>query len=302
MSSRKIKNRIRTTSDKYILAFVSVIYLGIAAIICTVPFLLIVSGSLTDNMEVIKNGFSLIPKNFSLEAYKLAFKSPETVGNAYLVSTGLLIVGTVLGLSLTTMTGYALCRMDSRISNKISFFFYFTTMFGGGLVPWYILMVRYLGLKNNFLALLLPPLLNVFYIFIMRNFIKGIPSEIMESAKIDGAGEMTTFIRIVLPLLTPILATIGLYLAVGYWNDWFNAMLYINKPKMYPLQYMLYQMLMSIEAMTQLSSSVQVPMPELPTETFKMVITVIAIGPIVLVYPFAQKFFIKGLTMGSVKG
>jgi putative aldouronate transport system permease protein len=268
------------------------------------PFLLIVSGSLTSERFISENGYSLIPGEFSFKAYEVVFAVPESILRAYGVTIFITAVGTILGLFMSAMTAYVLQRREFKYRNVFAFYFYFTSLFSGGLVPWYILMVRYMGMKNNLLALIVPSLLNVFYIVIIRSFISTIPDSISESARIDGAGDFTIFVRLVLPLSKPVLATIGLFTALNYWNEWFNAMLFIDKNNMMPLQYYLYKMLSQMTMIRSLLSKV----PQLaatvkpPEESFKMAMTVVTIGPILLLYPYLQKYFIKGIMIGAVKG
>lgn len=186
--------------------------------------------------------------------------------------------------------------------NSFAFFFYLTTIFNGGMLPAYILMVRYLHLKDSLLALILPGIFSVFFLLIMRNFMKGtIPVELMESSKIDGAGDFYIYWRIVLPLMKPALATIGLFEVIGYWNNWYNAMLYINKENLFPLQYLLYRILTASQGISEAAMN-SVSVQTVPKETFKLAMTVVAIGPIILAYPFVQRFFVQGITIGAVKG
>jgi putative aldouronate transport system permease protein len=203
------------------------------------------------------------------------------------------------------MTAYVLTRKDFEWRNKVSFYFYFTTLFSGGLVPWYILMVKYFHLKDSYLALLLPPLLSVFNMLVMKSYMSGIPDAITESAKIDGAGDFRIFAKLILPLAKPALATIGLFIALGYWNDWYNSMLFIQNEKLYSLQYFLYKIVNNVEAykniLSQTGGSVNVKI-DMPSESLKMALTVIVTGPIILLYPFVQKYFVQGITIGAVKG
>ena len=166
----------------------------------------------------------------------------------------------------------------------------------------YIFYIQYLHLKDNLLALILPSMFNVFYLLIMRTFVSAIPTALIESAKIDGAGEFRTFFSIILPLLKSGMATIGLFLALGYWNDWYNAMLYMNDEKKYPLQYMLYSLMQKTQAMSAIASQANIQMADMPSNSLKLAMAVVATGPIILVYPFVQKYFVKGVTVGSVKG
>ena len=277
----------------------------VIALICLIPFLMVIIGSFTSEQEIIANGFSFFPKEWSIEAYKTALKEPIAILRAYGVTASLTVIGTAIGLFIVAMTAYVLQRKDFKWRNKVSFFFYFTTLFSGGLVPWYILMVKYLGLKDNYLALLIPPMLSVFNIIVMKSYMSGIPQALTESAKIDGAGDFTIFIKVILPLAKPALATIGMFIALGYWNDWYNSMLFINNENLYSLQYYLYKIVNNIEAyktiLAQNSSAVSGAI-EMPSESLKMALTVIVTGPIILVYPFIQKYFVSGVTIGAVKG
>jgi putative aldouronate transport system permease protein len=263
---------------------------------------MLVSGSFTDESLIRRFGYSLFPEKYSIEAYKLAFRSPDRIVRGYLNSIFITSVGTFTGLFLITMTAYVLSRKAFKYRNAITFYFFFTTLFNGGMVSSYIYFIRYLHLKNSYLAMILPVLFNVFHLLIMRSFINTIPHTIVESAKIDGAGEFLIFIRIIIPMLPSALATIGLFMALGYWNDWYNAMLYINDQAKYPLQYMLYDTLMRAQAFSRIASQLGIRVENLPTYSLRLAMAVITTGPIILAYPFVQKYFIKGITIGSVKG
>lgn len=296
---------MKKSKDIKVFNILSYTLIALVAIICLIPFLMVVVGSFTAEKEIIANGFSFFPKELSLEAYKTALKEPMAILRAYGVTASLTVIGTAIGLFIVAMTAYVLQRKDFKWRNKVSFFFYFTTLFSGGLVPWYILMVKYLGLKDSYLSLLLPPLLSVFNIIIMKSYMSGIPQALTESAKIDGAGDFTIFMKVILPLVKPALATIGMFIALGYWNDWYNSMLFINNENLYSLQYYLYKIVNNIEAyktiLAQNSSAVSGAI-EMPSESLKMALTVIVTGPIILVYPFIQKYFVSGVTIGAVKG
>ena len=266
---------------------------------------MILSASFSEEKLILKEGFSLLPRNFSLEAYRTVFEKPEIIGRAYLVTTVITIIGTILGLTLTSMTGYVLQRKDFEWRNRFSFFFYFTTLFSGGIVPYYILMVRYLRLKDSYLALILPLLFNVFNLIVMKNYMNGIPVAFTEAAIIDGCGDFSIYYRIILPLSKPVLATIGLFITLAYWNDWYNSMLYINDDSKYTLQYFLYMRINNIEAYKKIiaqSGGMAGSFIELPTQTLRMALTVVVTGPIIFAYPFAQKYFVKGITIGAIKG
>jgi putative aldouronate transport system permease protein len=272
------------------------------SIFCLLPFWLIVSGSITSENEIISEGFKLWPNAVSFEAFKAVFSSPEQIISAYGVTIGLTASGTIVGLFITSMAGYVLARADFKYRNPLAFFIYFTTLFSGGLIPWYILMVKYLDLKDNYLAMLLPLLVSAWNIILMKNFMKSIPDSIIESARIDGAGDFKIYARIIMPLAVPGLATIGLFLALGYWNDWFSASLFMTTDSKFPLQYLLYKILASAAVLkTSVANNISVNVAP-PTETLKMAVAVIATGPIIFLYPFVQKYFVKGLTLGAVKG
>lgn len=284
-------------------SLVGYISITLLSMLCIIPFLLIISGSFMEEQAIIKNGFNIIPVPFSTEAYNTLFKFPKDLLNAYQVTLLVTVAGTVASLFLTAMAGYVLSRSDFKWRNKFSFFFYFTTLFSGGLVPWYIWCVQYLGLKNNsILAMTLPYMFSVFNLIIMKNFMKNIPESIVESAKMDGASNFTIFIRFFLPLSKPALATIGLFTALGYWNDWYLCYMFVDNISFYSLQYYLYTILSSQDTLKRISSGTGLGMATVPTESMKMAMVVVATGPILLLYPFLQKYFVRGLTIGAVKG
>ncbi len=296
------KQKIRLSTSSKVFYVICYTFVALIAAICLVPVIVIISGSLTSEHYIRFFGYSLIPQEITGEAYRLIFKNPMTVAKAYGVSILITGAGTGLGLLITTMTAYVLSRRDFKYRNGFSFFFYFTTLFNGGMVSTYIFYIQYLHLKDSLWALILPGMFNVFYLLIMRGFVQAIPSALIESAKIDGAGEYRVFFQIILPLLKPGLATIGLLLALNYWNDWYNAMLYINTADKYPLQYMLYNLLQQTQALARIASQAGIVVADLPSNSLKMAMAVVATGPIILVYPFVQKYFVKGITVGSVKG
>jgi len=294
----KIKNPPATVAFNW----VGVILLTIMSVFCLLPFILLISGSFTSEEAIVRHGFSLIPREFSTEAYKLLFRYPQTILRAYGVTIFITAVGTTLALLVISMAAYVLCRKSFRYRNQFSFFLYFTTLFNGGMVSTYVFFIRYLHLKDSLWALILPLMVNVFYLLIMRSFMSSIPETIFESCKIDGAGEFRIYFQFALPLVKSGLATVTLFIALDYWNDWYNAMLYMTSREKFPLQYMLYDMLASTEALSQLASSANVSMVDIPGQSLRMAMAVVATGPIILVYPFVQKYFEKGITIGSVKG
>jgi putative aldouronate transport system permease protein len=294
--------KIKLSGDRAAFLTLSYAVIAVFAVLCVLPFVMIVTGSFTAEEAIFRDGYRILPKEWSLEAYKILFKSPESILNAYKVTVIITVVGTFLGLMLTSMTAYVLYRKDFPWRNGFSFYFFFTTLFSGGLVPWYILLVKYMQLKNNPVTLVLPALLSVFNILIMRNFMKSIPDSLVESAKIDGGGDFRIYLSVILPLSGPSLATVGLFIALGYWNEWYNAMLFLNNEAYYPLQYYLYRVLNSMNFAVQAAEKANIPLPQMPSESFKLVMTVAATGPIIFLYPFVQRYFIKGITIGAVKG
>ncbi|HHW23433.1 MAG TPA: carbohydrate ABC transporter permease [Clostridiaceae bacterium] len=293
---------MKIRKDRLVFNILGVVVILLITLFCVLPFLLILTGSITSQGSILRDGYRFIPKEISFQAYQIIFESPDMLLKAYGVTIMVTVIGTLTGLFFTAMTAYVLNSKDFKYRNHFSFYFYFTTIFGGGLVPWYIMMVKYLKMKDTYMALIFPLLMNVIYILIKRNFMKSIPDAIFESAKLDGAGDFTIFLRLVLPLSKPSLATIGLFIALNYWNDWYNAMLFVDKQSMFPLQYFLYQILSKLDFINQTASRSGVPVPQMPSEPMKLAMTVVATGPIVLLYPFVQKYFVKGITVGAVKG
>ncbi|MGG3308075.1 carbohydrate ABC transporter permease [Paenibacillus lautus] len=269
------------------------------------PFLLVVAVSLTDEASLTRNGYQFLPESFSLEAYRYLLDAPDILLRAYRVTITVTVIGALAGLLLTAMTAYVISRPDYRYNRATTFYVFFTMLFSGGLVPSYILITQYLHLKDSLLALILPVLLSPFNIMVMKGFMSKIPLEIVESAKIDGARELRIFFRIILPLSTPALATLGLLISFTYWNEWFNAMLYIDDPNKVPLQLLLVRTLGSIEFITSNSEFAQqlgVDLSSFPNNSARMAIAVLAGGPMLIIFPFFQRFFVKGLTVGSLKG
>ncbi|MCM3629187.1 carbohydrate ABC transporter permease [Paenibacillus glycanilyticus] len=297
------KSGVKRQADIMLLQVIGYIFISLLAVICFIPFLLVVSSSLSQESSIVEKGYQLIPAVWSTEAYSMLFKYPEQMLRAYGVTIMVTAIGTLVGLFVTAMTAYVLQRKDFRWRNQFAFFFFFTTLFSGGLVPWYMLIVTYLDLKDKLIVLILPMLLNVFYIIVMKTFMSSIPEAITESAKIDGAGDFRIFVQLILPLSKPVLATIGLFIALAYWNDWYNALLFVSDEKLMPLQYYLYKMLGNMDGMRKaMIASGAVVTTNIPTESLKMAMTIVATGPILLAYPFIQRYFVQGLTLGAVKG
>lgn len=270
------------------------------AIFCLIPFIVMLAGSFSSEDSVLKDGYWFWPRSFSLEAYEFIFRYPADVLNAFKISVLVTVIGTALSLLISTMAAYVLYRKEVKYRNGLAFFLYFTTLFNGGLAPYYLWISNNLHLKNTYLVLILVPMFNVMYVLILRSFISSsIPEPLIESAKIDGAGDFRIFFQMVLPLSKPALASIGLFTALAYWNDWWTAMMFTDKSQYVTLQYLLYQMLSSINLSSTFAQHVT---DNSPKETFKLALTVLTTVPIALVFPFVQKYFVKGVTIGAVKG
>ncbi|OMC67640.1 sugar ABC transporter permease [Paenibacillus sp. FSL H7-0326] len=278
--------------------------LAVLSMMALFPFLLLVSASLTDEKAILEHGYSLIPVEFSLDAYRYLFDQAETITRAYGITVLVSLVGTFLGVLISTLLAYPLSRSTLPFRNAFAFFVFFTLLFNGGLVSYYLVYTELLNLKDTIWALLLPNLLtNGFFILIMKSFFSvSIPPEVVESAYVDGAGEWKIYYKMVLPLSLPSLATIGLMLLISYWNDWYNGLIFINDGKLFSIQNLLNRMLADVQYLQQNNLSGAAVSTSLPIGSVRMAIAVIGILPLVLTYPFFQKFFVKGLTIGAVKG
>ena len=279
------------------------ILLTLLSVLCVVPFIVIISGSLTSNITILKEGFSLLPRNTTLEAYRTIFRSPEGIVQAYKMNFYYTFMGTAFGLLIITLTAYVISRKDFKYRNHVSFLIYFTTIFGGGMIPWYLMYANVLGLRGSTLAIWFPALMSPFLVILMRTFITGsVPDAVVESAKLDGAGHWIIFWRIVLPVLGPGLATVGLFQALGYWNDWYRSSMFSTSSETWSLQFYLYDMVNSTMAMRQMAQNVSINTADLPTQSVKLAMAVVATGPVLLFYPFVQRYFVSGITIGAVKG
>lgn len=291
-----------STSDK-IIQRIAYIVVAVYAFSCVFPFLLIIGTSFSTEDIIRQTGFTFFPKGPTLRAYELIFSDGSTIFGSYLVTILLTVVGTTCGLGIIAMTGYALQRRDFVYRNGISFFIYFASLFSAGLAPYYLVMTQVYGLKDSYLAVLFPLMMTPWLIILMKNFIKTVPHEITESGKIDGAGDFRIFISLVLPMLKPALATIGLFLALAYWNEWYQSSLFLSSRVTYkPLQYNLYEAVNRVAYLKNSIASAYITFEDFPQETLKMATAVVSSGPIILFYPFVQKYFISGITVGSVKG
>ncbi len=279
----------------------------IYSVLCIAPLLLVVTVSFTDEKTVYRTGYSYIPQKLSLEAYKFVFSSVDQVLHAYGVTILVTVVGSLMSLLVPGMLAYVMSRKDFRYRKALSFYVFFTILFSGGFVPWYVICVRLLHIKDTLWALILPYLINGWYVIILRTFYtSNIPDEILESARMDGAGELRTFFQIVTPLAIPGLATIGLFNVLTYWNDWWLPLTLVTNDRLYNLQYLMYKVELDIQYLKMARQSMGAlalkEIMSIPSETSRMAMAVIAIGPIVMAYPFFQRYFVKGLTIGALKG
>lgn len=278
------------------------------AVACLAPLLLLIAVSLTPETVLLQDGYQFFPRELTLEAYAYLFRDPDLVFNAYGVTFFVVIVGTAACLLVTVLYAYPLSRADFPFKNFFATFIVITMLFNGGLTATYIVNVRFLHLRNTIWALILPGLGSAFYIMIARTFFRlSIPASVLESARIDGAGEWRILFRIVLPLSLPLLATVGLFATFSFWNDWFRSLLYVDKKELYALQYVMMRALLNLQYLQQnmsnmTSEEAMLELAKLPSETLRMAMAVVSIGPIVLAYPFFQRYFISGLTVGAVKG
>lgn len=277
----------------------------IMSLLFIIPLWAVVSISVSNETDIMTAGFKLIPQTLDFTAYQYIFKNPLTILQAYQVTIFTSAVALVLYLFMASMMAYALSRPEFTYRKVITFYLFFTMLFNGGLVPLYILMTQYLQLRDTYAALIIPLLGSVWYLFIIRTSFQQIPSAIIESAKIDGAGDYQIYFRMILPLSKPVLATVGLLQLLANWNSWFPALLYINRSELYPLQYLLQSILRNMQELTQAMENKPAGLVEsaqVPTESMRMAMAIIAVGPMMFVFPFFQKYFVRGLTVGSVKG
>jgi putative aldouronate transport system permease protein len=270
---------------------------------CLIPLISIISISISNETDILKNGYSLIPRIFDLTAYKYVLFRPTQILSAFKISLIVSFFGTFLSVMVMAGIAYPLAREDFKWKNKLSFYVFFTMLFNGGLVPTYMLISNYLHLKNTLWVLILPYLAVPWFILLLRSFMQKIPHSIIESCMMDGASEFRIFFRIILPLAKPGLATVALFTLLNYWNDWWLSLLYIEKESLVPLQYMLYRMMNNIMFLTSANSMPpSMKTSPVPSESARMAMAMLATGPMLLVFPFFQKYFVKGLTVGAVKG
>ncbi|WP_312501322.1 carbohydrate ABC transporter permease [Lacrimispora sp.] len=287
----------------HLVTILAYLFIGLFGLLCLYPLVLTLGVSLSSEHEIVMHGYSAIPQKFTLNTYIYIFaNSGMRILKSYGVTIFVTVAGTVGAMIITSMIAFALSIKSLKYRNVIAFLCNFTIVFSAGLIPWYVVCVNYYGLKNNILALILPSIFSVWNMFLMRTYFSSISPSLYEAAKIDGASYMLIYWRIALPLSKTAVLTVGLMYALQYWNDWWNALIFINDKDLFPLQYYLYTILSNVNAI----SSGRIPSGAaagitLPSETMKMAVTVITIGPIIFLYPFVQKYFVQGIMTGAVK-
>ncbi|WP_245850759.1 carbohydrate ABC transporter permease [Paenibacillus herberti] len=292
----------RLVGDKLVISLAYCL-IGLFALVCLYPLILTLSVSFSAEQEVTRNGYSILPQSPTIDTYKYIFvNSGAKILKSYGVTIFITVVGTISALLITSMISFAISIKKLRYRNIIAFISNFTIIFSAGLIPWYMVSVNYYGLKNSILALIIPSVFSVWNMFLMRTFFASISPSMYEAAEIDGANYFTIYVKIALPLSKTALLTVGLMYALNYWNDWWNALIFINEKDLFPLQYYLYSILSNVNAI----SSGRIPTGAsgsitLPAETVKMAVTVITIGPIIFLYPYIQKYFVHGIMAGAIK-
>lgn len=282
--------------------FTLVSYAGVSlfGFLCLVPLWMIIAGSLTDESVLARTGYSFWPQPFSLAAYQMLLGGQSLFGG-YAASLFITLVGTVLSVYCTTSLAWVIARRLPRISRSLTVFSYIPMLFHGGLVPLYLLVTQLLNLADSWFAVILPVMISPFLIFVAVSFFRGLPGEIIEAARIDGAGELRIFFKIVLPLAKPILAVLGLFYAVTYWNEWFMALLFLSDPDRFPLQLILQNLIANVTNAAALPGT-SAAEAAAPVYQLRFAMTALTIAPILFAYPFAQRFFVKGITLGATKG
>ncbi len=302
---KKKKRRINAVSvpTEIVINIIMILF----CLLCVVPFIFVIIISFTSEESIAHIGYSFIPESLSLQAYKYAIDMGYALWRSYFNSFFITIVGTVLSVLVCALYSYALFRRDFKYRRFFTFFSFFTMLFGGGLVPTYVVCKQMLGLSDNYAAVIVPLLVNPFNIIVMRTFFQSsVPEELIEAAAIDGSGEYNTLFKIIFPISKPGIATIALLNALAYWNEWYTPMLYVRDNDHIPLQYLLMKLQRNVENLAKISSSLGADAAkaasQMPTQSLRMVLVVLAVIPIACAYPFFQRYIVAGLTIGSVKG
>lgn len=290
----------RFTISRFLISLVIALF----SAACLYPFLMVISGSLSTGPDITKFGISLIPRHFTLDSYRALMMNKRAIFNGYKITIIVTFFGTFASLIVNSLMGFVLSRKRLKYKTFLNIYTLITILFNGGMVPWYIICVRYLHLKNTIFALILPMLAGAWNIFLMRSYFNAVPEEMYESAKIDGARDFVIYSRIYIPLATPVLATVGLFTALGYWNDWWLGLMLTDRSDLAPLQLLLRNIISNIQFLQTMN-----PNPELqrifgslPGDGIRMAMVLVTTGPIILLYPFVQRYFVKGIMIGAVKG
>jgi putative aldouronate transport system permease protein len=281
------------------------IFLGLLALFCLLPLVFVISISFSNEKDIIRNGYAMFPRVFSLEAYRMLLKEPGQLLQSYAVTTFISVIGSISALTISSMIAYVLTRKDFKASRIITFMIFFPLLFQSGLVPFYIYVVKFLNLKNTLTILIIPYLVIPWLVLLLKGFIAQIPKSVIESGWLDGASEVTIFFKIIAPMSKAALATVGLFYFLTFWNDWWLSLLFITENSKLPLQLLLQRLLSNAEfmrsAMFQMAS-VNVDLTELPTDTARMATALLVAGPILIVFPFFQRYLVRGISVGSIKG
>ncbi len=280
-----------------------IVAMSIVCLLVVFPFWLLIAASLSDPDTLAKVGYQVWPNPFNFTAYEYVFRNPGQILQAYKITAIYSIVSMVLSVVFMSMIAYPLSRKTLRGRNAINFFLYFTMLFGGGLVPSYLLIAKFLHLNDTIWVYILPSLISPWYVFMMRTQFANIPNEIVEAATIDGASEYKIYAQMIIPLSKPVIATVALMVFLVHWNNWQTSLIYITKPELYSLQYLLQKIMEDLKAIQQnMEMGISLDGVEIPGETIRMAMAMVVAGPALLVFPFFQKYFVRGLTVGSVKG
>lgn len=302
-------NDIQVKSKKYVpqkdrTSLAIHLFFILFGVICLIPFLVVVSASFSSENDIVFYGYSVLPRKIDLTAYKYVFENPESVFNAYKVTIFVTVTATFLSVLFMSMASFCLARFKARLKAMLTFYIYFPTLFGGGLTASYLINTQYLHLTNNLAVLIFPGLISSFYIFMMRTFMQQLPASLFEAAKMDGASEYAIYLRVALPLSKPTIASVAFMTAMGHWNTWYNSMLYIRDNDKITLQHMLQRIMMNLSALLEQMerSPIGININDLPGENLRMAMLIVSIGPMMCFFPFFQKYFTKGMTVGAVKG
>lgn len=302
MKKNKYKNNQISTVSNMVVNGIFIMY----STICVAPIILIIAISISSEQSIMDSGFGFIPEEISFEAYKFLLRDIGHITRAYGLSVFVTIAGTLLSVTFTTLYAYPISRRDFPLKKFFTFFIFFTMLFNGGLIASYLINTQFYHFKNSVLALIIPLMMMPFNVLIVRTFfVQSVPRDLIDAGKIDGASEYAIFFRIVLPLAKPAIASIALFDTLFYWNDWFSSLLYINDKTLYTLQFTMYTALMDVRYLLQhanQSTDLSGQIAQLPNQTARFAMVLIAIGPIILAYPYFQKYFVKGIAIGAIKG